>query len=155
MEIILLYSKKQITFKGLETFLNLISLKFKGVWNEASMEVDCSKKEIDEIVFGEQIKYPKGLTFMCDFLISQVTVNLSINHENNFEMMIFLDSLDYSERDSIKANVKKNFNFNNIFQMIVFQEDDELDDTDWSFEFDKLLTKDFRAVQYLGFSFES
>jgi hypothetical protein len=148
MELIYLYSKKEITFNRIKVFLEANEIKVIGLWDETKMEPDYSIKDVDEVVFSTKTKTGEGFTFLSEFLLRQITISVFKNTKN-LEIMIFLDSLDYNQRDLIKENLKATFISDYLFQMIVFENDDDSNDVDWDCKFENFLAN-IGSVEFLG-----
>ncbi|MEM0578680.1 hypothetical protein [Flavobacterium polysaccharolyticum] len=148
MELIYLYSKKEITFNRIKVFLDANEIKVIGLWDETKIEPDYSIKDVDEVVFSTKTKTEEGFTFLSEFLLRQITISVFKNAKNH-EIMIFLDSLDYNQRDLIKKNLKTTFISDYLFQMIVFENDDDSNDVNWDCKFENFLAN-IGSVEFLG-----
>jgi hypothetical protein len=141
MAMVLLCSNCLISFNKLSQFLNESSINLKGFLDVKDLEFKYCNPVVSETDFLLKIKNLEGFTVIGEFDHRELSISLFESKKAGFEVMIFLDSLDHSQREPIKVILQNTFNTSNLFRIIVFDNDDDSNNYDWSAELDGIMMR--------------
>jgi len=106
MVVIHLFTKKRINENILFSFLKENDMKPLGLWDNDIIETKYDVFVNSKNEFNKGLKSPIGLTYIVEYNSRELTITLFKNSADNYEMKIYLSSLDLDQRVFLSEKLK-------------------------------------------------
>lgn len=131
MKVVHLFTKTKIDSNKLFSFLKEIKIKVLGLWDNEEIDTLYGAFATNKIEFNKSIENPIGLNYTVEYDNRETTISLFKNSNINYELKIFLSSLDLVQREMILEELKKYIlKEKKIFEILFYDIDDDSHEID-------------------------
>ncbi len=136
-----LYTSNKINQDKLFSFFKEIDLKPLGTWDNDELDVKYNVFVNSNNEFNKALKNKIGLSYIVKFNNRELMVSMFEIKNKNYEIIIYLNSLDLNQRPLLFKKLKSYFLEKNFFEGFIYDSDDDSHEIDISSIYDLLKDK--------------